>query len=445
MDTFKDALLLFFFVAAMHLAMEAQPDPPRVNGYCPDFYLTDVHYYKDDVISLGHLKGKPFILDFFSAGCTSCFSALPKVNELNRIYGDQVQFVMIGKDNRRQGPLIRRAYERFREKYGLNLPVAYDSAIISDFQIPGFPHVIWVDRDGRIQAISTTNDLNAKNLEAFIAGKTINFQDYSRDGLTKQLETFDENAPFLVNGNGGDEGNFIQRSLIGRWEKGMPSFGLSTVSDYESRNVPLQILGWPLENLYRMAFFGRLSNWGTRDTTFYGKYHYSPILEIKDSSLFLFDWKTTANRFCYSQVIPKEKMYVAAMMEIMQRDLKNFFGYDVRVEERMMPVLKLRATSHARKKLRTKGGEQEIVEYIGGGHYNNAPIKSLINHISYSANLVSRNMPLVDETAIGENIDLSFEAPMTDFTEIKRVLHAYGLEFVPGTAMMKVIVISDDK
>jgi hypothetical protein len=54
----------------------------------------------------------------------------------------------------------------------------------------------------------------------------------------------------------------------------------------------------------------------------------------------------------------------------------------------------------------------------------------LISSISHYNGLVYKDLPLIDETGIRQNINISISAIMTDLEDVKRALQEYGLNIV---------------
>jgi hypothetical protein len=203
-----------------------------------------------------------------------------------------------------------------------------------------------------------------------------------------------------------------------------------------------EVLGIPLYMLYRYAFIGKSSL--LDDDSLYSSFYPMPILELKDSSLFQFDYfHDGKNLYCYSLIVPEIKASQDYLMGVMQNDLKNFFGYDVRVETRKMSYWRLVADAKWRSKLISKSDTSFVagiarIEFI----IRNRPIKNIINFLAAS---FQNGPPFIDETGINENIDLTIHALVTDFDEIKASLNENGLDLVKGEKEMKVIVIRDPK
>ncbi len=410
---------------------------PVVGKPCPYFSFQDVEDSPKKNISLDQLKGKPFILDFFSTGCTSCFASFPKVNALSQTYAGKVQFLLVGHEDK----YIRRAYNTFKKRGHLDLPHVYDSSVFKTFKIYGVPYILWVNAEGIVTAITSSPDVSESNLNSFVQGQPFPFSNLGE--FHPETPAFNYHKPFLVDANGGPDSIFLQRSLFAAWKKGMGNFTLNKIEDYTRLGVPLQIIGWPLSALYKFAYTDRIADWTAEDTAYYGKYHYAPVYELADSSQFKFDWEFESNQFCYSQILPKECSKPEVMLRIMQDDLKNCFGYEAKVEVRDMPYLRLIHRTDAKQILQSKGGKTSEQSFMSGINFQNGSIRELINIVSYKTSLVSKDLPLLDETGITYPIDIQFEAMMTDLPDIEKAILPFGLEILPGLKEMKVLVIRD--
>lgn len=406
----------------------------------PNLNFNELNYDAErKSLSMEELKGKLVILDFFSTGCVSCFMSLPKVQKLYQSYKDKVEIILIGHD---LDDKLRATYEQFKDRYQLEMPVVYDKTICKEYNVFSFPFVIWIDKEGMIQAI--TNNLNEHYLEPFSKGQSFEFVENTRSASFKPIP-FDHKKPFLIGGNGGNDNDFIQRSILSRWRPGMKvymDFALPPKLPLEDIQI-LQVLGRQLSDLYRIAYLGRTFSWRVNDTVMYGNYRFRPVLELTDSTEFFADYSRGINLFCYSQILPPNNRTPEQMMKVMQNDLKNYFGYEVTIEERMSPYLKLVATPEARLELLSKGAKPYNSTTVTRMIVQNSPIADLIQSIDDKIQLVYHDLPMIDETGISENIDISFDAITTDLDDIKRALKPFGLSIERSQKLMKVLVIRD--
>lgn len=415
---------------------------PEIGKKLPDVTFTIQHApIKTQTIS--GMKGKPVLLYFFSKGCIASFKALPYINDLYRQYNTLIQFVGVAVD---YNDGIKDTYHEYQKVYDLQMPVAFDSTVYKSFGLRAYPTLYLLDAEGIIRAI--TSGIAPEALDAFLKGEPFKFIDTSRAAKEASHNRVNPQMPLFVNGNGGTETEFLQRSVISEWKPGMGNSTLPTVYKHQDPFIDLkfiQVVGRELGDLYRIAYLGRGATWSPNDTVAYGKYHFGLILETKDSSRFNANWKTGENLYCYSQVMPPEKRSKQYMMRMMQDDLKNCFGYEVAVEVRKMPYLKLVATQDAADKLRVNPAMRgkTNADMVMGGDFYSLAIEVLIEMIHYPGELGYRDLPLLNETGIEGEIDISLKAVMTNLNEVRRALKKSGLDIIRDEKDMHVIVIRD--
>ena len=76
----------------------------------PDITITNVYNYPASTIHLSDLKGKLVILDFWSTWCGACIEAFPKMEKLQKEFGDQLQVILV---NTYEGDTIQRVKSFF--------------------------------------------------------------------------------------------------------------------------------------------------------------------------------------------------------------------------------------------------------------------------------------------------------------------------------------------
>ncbi len=94
-------LVCFIFAAllvtaAPHAFSQSQR-VPRVGEPFPDFEFSNVKDFKKNHAALKDFQGKWLIVNFWSVGCTACFTSFRNIKEITKVYGDKVQFLLVGK------------------------------------------------------------------------------------------------------------------------------------------------------------------------------------------------------------------------------------------------------------------------------------------------------------------------------------------------------------
>lgn len=404
----------------------------------PNFALGNVTHYTKETVTLADFSGKWLVLDFWASFCVPCIASFPKMNKLQAQFGDKVKILMIGLIGRRAHADLettRRMYERLRLRQDLNLTVAYDSNLARKLDIWSVPRVMVVDPHGIVR-IANTNRIDSVSLASLIEGDSTGSYEYR--SFSKRYEP---NKLFDV-GDPKYSQNLLFASILSRHDGEQTSWPPLKLT--EDNNVcTFRALAAPLKVLYKYAYIGRPSWQQVRDSI-YDKVYPNPILEMEDTTEFSYSWdpRNSYGLYNYSVYanqcadVDKEKL-----MEILQTDLKRYFGYVISIERRLMPCWKLVVTSEPHKrKLKTAGGpKMHPTATAAGFTLKNAPVSELLNILwNYHA---GKEPPFIDETGISGNIDIEIDGLITDLSDLQRALNANGLNLVKGKRYMDVIVV----
>lgn len=398
----------------------------------PEFTIRNVSYYKDKEIPIFSLKGQYTILDFWDTGCGVCIKSFPKMSAMQKRFADKLNIILIGKEEKNRD--IAQFYEKFRLRDSLKLISAYDSVAFRKFVYLFVPHVIWIDKEGIIKAISSSSDVTTENIEKFINDEYFSFTDISYQAyITPKI---DLSKPLLIDGNGGEDTAYIFRSLLSEWSpatgrgqwRGI-DIGLQLTPDL------YQITGASPIILYRTAYWG---NYGRSENK---NVHPNIIFNVSDSASFM------ESAYNYSVQFPKGKGNKQKVMASMQQDLRNAFGYDAQFRERMMPVLKLVVVDKAKtEKLNPSTSEVKFQwnDESKDNFFENLTITEILPGLGKRL-LAKLNfgVHIEDETGITQKVSLKVKAFSDDYEGIRRELKKYGLDLVVAEKEFKVLEVSD--
>jgi len=461
-------LLIFIYFLAWTSSAFTQTENkiayPVVGQTVPDFTLHQINYYHKKQASSKDFRGKWLILDFWSRGCGSCVASWPKMNKLQEEFKDSVQLVLVGINSGHWGgKAMEKLYDTLKSKRGFNMVTVYDSLIAKNWGIFTVPHIVIVDPQGIVRAV--TSSVDKDNLIALMSSKETTLR--NKKNWFEEMKIKDPvnlNEPFYLNGNVGKDTDLFYRSILSRFDStvdGMTRAIVPYLDHYLRHNRFIdgkafwQAAGLDINQLYLLAFTGQTDihvnerEERSQKDSIYFHFFKKPILEIRDSSLFQ---KTThkgriTSLYNYSLMMPKEKASLESMKIQAQCDLKKYFGFDATIETRMMPYYKLTATEEAKKKLKSKGGKGAPYgngDGYTGLHYINLPVSRIMYFISNSYDKADR-YSFVDETGIEGNIDLNLNVMLDDKEAVLKKLRQNGLDVVMGYKKMKCIVIRDPK
>lgn len=446
----------------------------QVGKRIQNYTFTNLMNSVEKQISIKDFEGKWLILDLWSLGCASCIASFPKMSKIHEKFKDKVQVIMIGDIDHRNEAKTKQLYEMRKEKYSLQFTVAFDSVYRRKFANNRLmPDIIVVDPAGIVRHI--TISVTEENIRDLIEGK--NAVIYGKDPMQNTASLFDSQKPLLTNGvpaNGGVDTAFLYRSLLAAVNSDAnqrPDLGSDLLID--GWDKPVFVTGNKnLYQLYKFAYLGtdywRGDN-GMKIGSYYDDIYPQVVLEVKDSADFIGNFYSGKGYYNYSLSVPKHKADAAYMREIMQNDLKNYFGYVAGIEVREMPVFKV-ITIDKKKvaKLKTSGGP--LTYY--SGRFDGSE-KFALNHPRYvnsysgfSADNVDFDLwlvrdfptdaiakkykfqldevpPVFNATGINFKVDVTIRADEFDFDDIRQAYNKIGLDIVEAKKAMKVIVVRD--
>ena len=166
MRTIRKCFLALTLLASFGTALTAQIE---VGVTAPEFQLEEVYGDKSLMgTSLTDLRGQVIVLDFWAIWCTPCVSAIPKLNELQREYGDRgVRFLAVTDDPAQK-------LENFLADANFELPVvrAGSKSAFTAYQVLGRPQYYLINRDGRV--VYSGHGIDSRHIEEVLATNGIN-------------------------------------------------------------------------------------------------------------------------------------------------------------------------------------------------------------------------------------------------------------------------------
>lgn len=430
-------MLTLLLIAPIRCAypQEGMSGRPEIGKPLPPFSLLDVTHFGKEGVTNADFLGKWLVMDFWFTGCASCIKAMPKIDSMQREYGSEVQFLLVGMNDRKLNRHIKVLYEKLREKMDLKLASAYDSLIFNQWKIWSMPLAIVVDPQGTVRLI--THDLTREKL-----------LDVLGDGFE------DRNAAIPRKGSG-----VLFGSEIAFWDPvgTNPPYAIYRLNDAVDSLAQHHITvnradlatlflfsqtGYP----YGYIPLGQLERVKAMEKRFFEAYYPTPVLEVSDSALFRFDAESGRNIFNYHMRMPGRQLDSAGALAVMQADLSRFFGLSAMVERRSLPALKLIAYPGAAELLKNRGaGFYLSAEGLSAGPAGftakNLPMKRLLPLLmGYQGDAYRRYF---DETGLDIKIDIRIDALMTDFEQIRKELRKYRLDLVVENRDFSVVVIRD--
>ena len=138
-----------------------QHRPPRQGDVAPPYQFSAVltpgagGSSDAGAFSSARLKGRAVVLDFFATWCAPCIAAIPHIDKLVAETRDlPVTYIAVGQES---ADLLRRTLA----KHPMTVPFLHDAdgSVSNAYWVSALPHVVVIDRNGRILTITHPNKL----------------------------------------------------------------------------------------------------------------------------------------------------------------------------------------------------------------------------------------------------------------------------------------------
>jgi peroxiredoxin len=134
-------------------------EAPMVGFLAPDFTLPAID---GTSVTLSGLRGRPVILNFWATWCPPCRAEMPELEAFWQLYRTD-QLVLLGIDQGEDSAVV----DQFaRSVVDISFPLLLDERtdVGALYGVRALPTTVFIDVDGRIQAITVGGPLNRASL-----------------------------------------------------------------------------------------------------------------------------------------------------------------------------------------------------------------------------------------------------------------------------------------
>ena len=429
-----------------------------IGDHMPDIPLGKVLNNHTGKQSFGDFKGKLIILDFWNTYCSNCIEAFPKIEELQKKYGDHIQILLVNQIEDEQAIKARVKKGNLTEFFPKNVPSIVDATQLGAL-FPGkgaTGYHIWIDKSGvvRFRGDGETNTYS-KKVEDFLAGRTVDFLT-DIGGVTYQKE-----RPFYSYVDQSPEPIVLYHSLFTHLSDDIASIHgaeAKEVVDTTANTLRNTRLNMDLIELYRIATEHTLSG----QKILLGKH---PRLLVSDSSRYgmrlpwlkdsPYDKYYRKAKYCYEQVTPldmPESLRSQYMFEDLNRNLRVMYKAKAVVKRVKLPCyVVVKKSSDQRflapnRKMRLFS-EKDRVRYVT---YQGFTLYEIFNQIAFE-NLIGVKNPILDllinESGIEGPVNFTILSPYENRLTIEIIREAFrehGLDIIGATRELNILEIKED-
>jgi thiol-disulfide isomerase/thioredoxin len=405
---------------------EKKTVPLGIGDIVPDVMIKKIINYKSNTARLSDFKGKLIILDFWATWCTPCVDAFPRMDSLQKAFGDKIIVIPVSEARNSDNEMkVRAVLEKI--KLPNLLSVIEDVKLGALFPHNIVPHDVWIDANGKVISITSSNEVTYENVYKAVNNYPLVIQQ-KRDQMD-----FDFAKPLLVGGNGGADSAFLYRSMLTKHIDGIGGGG---------RFVRQK------DGTGRMGVFPN-SNFLTLYYSVYTMYRHPFCFNVKrvlfesggKQSIITQEAfrKSNFKLYCYNLVLPNPVSDSLFFRKYMLEDLNRLSPYNGSIQKALVPSLVIvRKQDHNPQSLLSS--DDSIARTIRKEGFvvriQNKPFNELLNVLS----MYPDTPPIVNESGystekvnmdlnLKESKDDAFNKPL-DINAVKAVLNKYGLDII---------------
>lgn len=402
------------------------PDPAirnlKVGDKVPEISIPKIIRNDRASAKTSDFNNQLLILDFFDTFCGSCIEALPKLDSLQRKFGNRIKILPVSY----QSEAVMTDFfnnNRFVIKNKVNLPcVVEDKVLGSYFQYKLISHEVWIYK-GKVVAITGTDYVTTKNIQIILDGKAVSWP------VKNDMVNFDPKKPIFVQTESDqyNNKNNIYSGITGH-RNGIDFKGAA----YDTLNVGYRFynynrtilqaltgLSWAATHEEKMPFIPHPERY---------------LLHVKDKSKYIYtpdkgfasDWYRE-NDICY-EMISTKPMTEKERWKYIYSDLQNKLGLSAKWEKRLVKCLVITKTENvdidSLNKIRK--GQKLLISTIPLWYFDQS----------------GEFPPAIDETGLKASVII--EDGFKNLDQFKQQLRLYGLGLIEAEREIDVLVITEN-
>lgn len=434
MKFIKSLVLLIFAATQLSAQQKTEfsrrpaPDPKvrnlKVGDRVPEIQISKIIRDIKPAAKISDFRNQLLILDFWDTFCGSCIEALPKLDSLQKQFGNKIKILPVSYQAKE---VMTKFFKTNQFIKNINLScVVEDKVLGSHFQYKLISHEVWIYK-GIVVAITGTDYVTEKNIQTILNGEKVNWP------VKNDMVNFDKDKPIFSQKND-DQYNtkkgFLKYSGITGHREGIDYRGDNLEQNYDSAG-----------HYYRTSFYNYSIVAAFNMITYKMKprdFLLHPnrlILEVADTSKYIFnkknefssDWHRE-NEICY-ELVSAKSMEKRERLGYIYSDLQRLLGVNARWEKRpvkcLVMVKKMDVDIDSLNK--TRRGQKIVM--------NGIPLFYLDQAEKYP--------PAIDETGIKKFVVIeAFNS--TDFLDqLRKQLQVYGCDLIEAERDIDVLIITE--
>lgn len=239
---------IFVLTVACIIVQAQEIKPLKIGDKVPDIVFQKMLFHKAPNGKLSDFKGKAIIIDQWFIGCIPCVSAMPKLDSLQKVYSNDLQILPVTFEKSNNTEMF---WAKNITVTGIRLPqVVEDTLVRKYFPAVNFPHQVWINKRGIIEAITDGQQLSKQNIQKLINNEPL--------ALKVKKDEMDGNVRFSTQPTimirfEENKNKLLYYSYFSKYRKELNGI-LRTFVDTSAKLVRVTATNTPLFRLYDFAY-----------------------------------------------------------------------------------------------------------------------------------------------------------------------------------------------
>ncbi len=394
---------IYFVIAIIIMVQAGMAQPYSIGATIGDMQLAGIVNNKKATAKLRAFNDKPLVVVFWLSTCSACMGSIGKTDSLSKKYRDRVNVLMVTSEKTKE---IEDVYRKKRFNGFLVPTVTGDTQMRKWFPHRSVPHFVWINRSGKVEAITDSKHFNDSTMALFAAHTPLQLPLKAEERDTRKFWSMD---PIILYDYEDRKDEILSYSFFTAPREGI----LNNNSIQQKKNsVRITVINWSFIELYKTAY-------GT-------KFHTTQVY-MADSNVA----GRMKEKVCYDMILQGNSLDAAKQK--MQQDLDGH----LRVQSRMvMEWQKCYVLRYAKSNTPRITESREPKVYTDSselhGFAANYPIENVLTRLP---------LPVVNEAGITYDHNIELPKDKTNVEIVRRYLRRYGLVLVEDQRQMVKLVI----
>ena len=373
---------------------------PRNGQAVPDIQFSTVLNASTKTTTLGQLKGKIVLIEFWATWCGPCLEAMPHLKQLQQQHAQQLQVITVTDETPKR-------INQYLTSRPSNLWFAIDSArsLTRFFSHQTIPHTVLISSDGKLIAQTSPQAVTDQVIDSLWKQQTVHLPEKTDNPLSvpEVIKTY-FNAADTV------KSRFIMQAEV----KGTSGVSTTHLNDSIFKNRRFTCLNLPLTTLYTIAY-GSFAHKRTIDKTGNGR---------------------TAPVYCLDLIVPSPE----ALLPTLQKELASRFDMQAKVEPHLKEVNVLKITNREKFNRIPRNTSGKRTYASRQGEIDQDAI-TMVDFADFLENYGTNKLLVVDETQNHEKLDIKFSFQPENPKSLTTILSEMGLTLAKESRKVNMLLL----